>query len=304
MALFPKNKSGDNANKTLRKLRPGARDIVGDEDGVQVASYKGRRPYQEDRFFVASGLDVAPVEAKKFLGDVFANAVAATNDAVPGSTGTAAVLTKDLKLHVAFLGDSPVVIFIRDPKTGEVEAKKLTRDHHPGLADEKQRIKDEGGYITKDERLAGVGRSSRRAFSLAVSRSFGDDGMKGLGRDPEFMFEDLRPHIAAGKEVFILVSSDGLYDRSTEQDYIPTVKAAVEAGQEGDLAAFISARAHARGSSDNITALVYKVPKKIDASLFLSVADGHGGGATSETVKQSFAADAIARTGGKPPAPR
>lgn len=303
MASLPDKNSGSDT-KPLRKLRAGMRDIVTNEDGVQVASYKGRRAYQEDRFFVAGGLDVAPVEAKKFLSDVFANAAAVTDNAVPGSTGTAAVLTRDLKLHVAFLGDSPVVIFIRDPKTGDVEAKKLTRDHHPGLADEKQRIMDEGGYITKDERLAGVGRSSRRAFSLAVSRSFGDDGMKGLGREPEFVLEDLRTHIAAGKEIFILVSSDGLYDRSTEQDYIPTVKAAVEAGQEGDLAAFISARAHARGSSDNITALVYKVPQKINASLFLSVADGHGGADTSETVRQSFAADAIARTGGKPPAPR
>lgn len=301
----PEKKSGrSDENPPLRRLRGGARDIVGVEDGVQVASYKGRRPYQEDRFFVAGGLDIASVEAKKFLSDTFAKAAAVTNDAVPGSTGTAAVLTKDLKLHIAFLGDSPVAIFIRDPKTGEVEARKLTRDHHPGLADEKQRIKDAGGYITAEDRLAGVGRSSRRAFSLAVSRSFGDDGMKGLGREPEFQLEDLRPYIAAGKEVFILVSSDGLYDRSTEQDYIPTVKAAVEAGQEGDLAAFISARAHARGSSDNITALVYRVPGKLDGSLFLSVADGHGGAGTSETVRQSFAADAIARASGKPPAPR
>ena len=155
---------------------------------------------------------------------------------VEGSTGTGVVISKDLQLSTAFLGDSPVVIFVRDPKTGDITAQQLTRDHHPGLADEKARIEEEGGYVDGENRLLGISRDLETIHSLAVSRAFGDDAMRGLSREPEFATADLKKEIAAGREVYILVSSDGLYDGSRPQDYVPPLQDAIATGKEAGLA--------------------------------------------------------------------
>lgn len=262
-------------------------DVAGVQDGAQFATFQGERGYQEDRFVIRRGLDVAARDAPLFLAQIFRDAAQATNRHLSGSTGTAAVLTQDGQLHAAFLGDSPVAVFVRDPATGGVAVQKLTRDHHARLPAEKKLVEAAGGRVHKNGRVSG---------SLMLSRAFGDAGIRGVLRLPEFASADLKKEMDAGKEVYILVSSDGLFEGDIKPaDYIAPLKQALAEGKEDRLAEIFAAFAHQKGSTDNMTALVFNAPQKMDGALFLAIADGHGGGAASKKVAQVFAAGADAR---------
>ena len=245
---------------------------------VQAASFQGGRPYQEDRYLVDT-LDIASRAAKTFLADIFAEAAKKTEANAQGSTGTALVLTSDLKLQTAFLGDSPVVVFVHDPASGEITARKLTRDHHAAMPAEKARIEQEGGYVASNGRVDG---------SLMLSRAFGDGGYLGVSRHAEFASADLKKDVDAGKDVYICLSSDGLYETLEPDDYIAPLRKAIAQKKEGALADIFAAHAHEEGSRDNITALVVKVPRKMTEALFMAIADGHGGSKTSTEVIESF----------------
>lgn len=264
-------------------LLPG--DVSDTRHDVQVASYQGKRPYQEDRFAVKK---FETPDAKAFLADIFKKAAVATEPLVEGSTATGVILDKNLQLTAAFLGDSPVVLLVCDPKTGDITATQITKDHHPGDPAERARIIREGGLIDEDDRLLGLSRDRKMLHSLAVSRAFGDDAMRALSREPEFVTADLKKEIDAGREVYVLVSSDGLYDRSRPIDYVMPLQDAIDNGKEDSLAEIFAAHAHKRGSRDNITALVYKVTKGTEGGLFLAIADGHGGDRASQKVIETF----------------
>lgn len=267
-------------------------DIAGRQDGVQFATFQGNRDYQEDRFVVRAGIEVPAEGARGFLAGLFGEAAQATSRHVSGSTGTAVVLTQDGRLDAAYLGDSPVVLFVRDPKTDEVFVKKLSRDHHAAFGHEKKKVEEAGGRVHKNGRVGG---------SLMLSRAFGDATIKGVLRDPEFATADIGKYTGEGKEVYILVSSDGLYEEARPGDYIGPLKKAIAEGKEDRLAEVFAAHAHKTGSEDNITALVYKVPTQMKSDMFLAIADGHGGGNASRKVAGVFADGA--ETLRKKPAP-
>jgi serine/threonine protein phosphatase PrpC len=266
-----------------------SRDIPFAVGVVQMATFQGDRPYQEDRYLIDT-LDITARMAKTFLASIFCDAAKKTDANPEGSTGTALVLTKDLKLQTAFLGDSPVVLFIHDPATGDVEARKLTRDHHAREPSEKTRIEREGGFVAPNGRVDG---------SLMLSRAFGDAGYLGVSRLPEFASADLKKEIDAGKDVYLCLSSDGLYEASEPEDHLAAVKAAILQKKDGGLADIVATNAYGQGSSDNITALVVKVPKDMKDALFLAIADGHGGSKTSTEVIESFK-DSLAKRKGAP----
>lgn len=255
-------------------------DIAGRQDGVQFGTFQGKRDYQEDRFVIRSGVEVGAEKAQGFLAGLFGDAAQATSRHVSGSTGTAVLLTQDGRLDAAYLGDSPVVLFVRDPKKGDVFVKKLSRDHHAAFVREKKKVEEAGGRVHRNGRVGG---------SLMLSRAFGDATIKGVLREPEFAAIDIRKYTDEGKEVYVLVSSDGLYDDAKPADYIAPLKKAIAEGKEDRLAEVFAAHAHKSGSEDNITALVYKVPAKMKSGLFLAIADGHGGGQASRKVAKVFA---------------
>lgn len=255
-----------------------ARDISFGSGVVQMATYQGERPYQEDRYLVDT-LDITAGEAKLFLAEIFSTAAKKTDSNRAGSTGTALVLTRDLQLNAAYLGDSPAVVFVRDPATGDITARKLTRDHHAAIPAEKARIERAGGSVAANGRVEG---------SLMLSRAFGDGGYLGVSRKPEFSATDLKKEIDAGKDVYICLSSDGLYETLEPDDYIALLQDAIAQKKEGSLAEIFAAYAHEKGSADNITALVFKVPHDMKENLFLAIADGHGGSKTSTQVIESW----------------
>lgn len=246
---------------------------------VQVATYQGDREYQEDRLMVSEMPGIASKDAPVFLGQAFAEAAKVTDRNRSGATATGVVITTDLQLNTAFLGDSPVVVFVHDPKTGDVTANKLTRDHHARDPEEKKMIEEAGGWVAQN------GRADAR---LELSRAFGDAGIQGISRLPEYASADLKKDVDAGKDVYVCVSSDGLYASLDPDDYKATLKQAIKEGKDGSLADIFAARAYHSRSHDNITALVLKVPKAMGENLFMAVSDGHGGGATSKKVVASF----------------
>ncbi len=263
---FPR-KPGD-VSKTLQAGVP-----------VQLSHHQGERKYQEDRYVVASGLKVDPKRSRSFLSRMFTKAARMTDGNGEGSTGTALLLHKDLTLNAAFLGDSPIVLFIHDPKTGEATATQITRNHHANVPHETKMIERKGGFVAPNGRAGG---------RLMLSRAFGDAGILGISQSPEFVASNLKKHIDLGREVYVCLSSDGLFDTLSPQDYLQPFKDALKAGHEDRLAEVFASFAHHMGSQDNVTALVVKVPPVLDETLFMAIADGHGGDKTSEKAIRVF----------------
>lgn len=251
------------------------------ERGVQITSRQGRRAYQEDRHLVQSGLDI--VDARKFLAEAFHAAAVDTNKYRSGATGTGVVISKDFQLDAGFLGDSPVVIFIHDKATGDVTARKITRDHHASIASEKEKVEDAGGQVHANGRVDG---------RLMLSRAFGDAGITGVLRTPEFVHVDLKKDIDAGRDVWVMVASDGLFEGTRHRAYAAPLKQAMADGQTDKLSEIFTAIAYHNGSNDNLTAAIYKLPAQLDSDLFIALADGHGGKAAAEKVVDTFGAQA------------
>lgn len=76
-------------------------------------------------------------------------------------------------LYIANVGDSRAVLVARSSYGGQIgttgySAQRLSYDHRADDASEQKRISESGGFVTRN-RVLGI---------LAVSRSFGDHGMK------------------------------------------------------------------------------------------------------------------------------
>ncbi len=122
------------------------------------------------------------------------------NISTSGATAVAVLLETDKTdhtkrtLHVGNVGDSRAVLVsskspahaqppteeptVEAPEHGFI-ATRLTFDHRAEDAAEQERIKVAGGFVTRN-RVLGI---------LAVSRSFGDHGMKDfvIGKDQQFL---------------------------------------------------------------------------------------------------------------------
>jgi serine/threonine protein phosphatase PrpC len=252
---------------------------------VQYATFQGKRPYQEDRWLIKAGLGATNgAEAQNFLRKMFKKATEDTRGMFAGSTATAAIITPDHQLNIAYLGDSPVILIIRDPATGVVmQTEYLIRPHHPGDPQEKARIEAAGGTVV-DECI--IGKNGRW---LALSRSFGDAPFKGVSTEIEMVTRDLSAEIQEGMEVYVCVASDGLTAVGGKPNLAFVLERAVLEEKTDRLAEIFATYAYQSGSTDNITALVTRVPEKMTESVFLNVDDGDGGYETADAVQKSFA---------------
>ncbi|MCD6035285.1 MAG: Protein phosphatase, partial [Rickettsiales bacterium] len=257
---------------------------------IGTASEIGGRTYQEDRFVTHDSIAMTATEAEKFLKGSIATLVEKTKEHQSGTTFTTAALTNDGHIVTAHLGDSPAVLFVRDPQTGKVEVVRITVDHDTAL------------YNARN--------------SLAVNRALGDKAFEGtISREPEIGVHALSKY--AGKEVFLMVCSDGAFNEKfeclhferyaelLEQEFKkgkPTIEeltkkiiAKALEGQKGskDVEDRRLEDARAKGMwvnkayvSDNVTITLAKIePGKTG---ILSVMDGHGGAETSELVSKEF----------------
>jgi protein phosphatase 1L len=166
----------------------------------------------------------------------------ALNNFDDGSTAVVAYIdTKDV-LHCAWAGDSRAVL----ESNGTVGF--ATTDHKPDRADEKERIKNAGGFVY----MHGVWRVN----GLAVSRSIGDrtakDGASHIIATPEYV------QIQLNKDNhFMIIASDGVWDVMSNDDALNLVKEQLQTTDDlGSIAQSLIDEAKNRKSGDNITVTV------------------------------------------------
>lgn len=157
-----------------------------------------------------------------------------------GTTGVCALIT-GAALHVAWLGDSQVILV----QQGQVV--KLMEPHKPERQDEKSRIEALGGFVSLMDcwRVNGT---------LAVSRAIGDVFQK-----PYVSGEaDAASRELTGLEDYLLLACDGFFDVVPHHE-IPGLVHGHLLRQKGSgmhVAEELVAVARDRGSHDNITVMV------------------------------------------------
>jgi serine/threonine protein phosphatase PrpC len=161
-------------------------------------------------------------------------------------------------LYVANAGDSRAVIAERNDSdinvigSGEgfdrvvsCNAHRLSFDHRPEDESEFKRVKDAGGFITRG-RVLGI---------LAVTRSFGDHGMKDFVVAEPYITEtklDIGVHYP-----FLILACDGVWDVMSDQEAVDLVlERYKEIGPYPECADLIVKTAIAKGCGDNVTAIV------------------------------------------------
>ncbi|KAL6660781.1 hypothetical protein ACP70R_001816 [Stipagrostis hirtigluma subsp. patula] len=158
-----------------------------------------------------------------------------------GGACAATALVRGGDLYVAHLGDCRAVLS-RDGGA----AAALTADHTCAREDERARIERDGGYVSRSSGGSGVWRVHG---SLAVSRAFGDAGMKRwVVAEPAVA----RVPLSSGCE-FLVVASDGLWDKVGNQEAVDAV-----AGSASRAAACrqLVDMARRRGSRDDVTVMI------------------------------------------------
>ncbi|CAH0383512.1 unnamed protein product [Bemisia tabaci] len=163
-----------------------------------------------------------------------------------GGTTALLALFDGLKLYVANVGDSRGVMC-----DASGETVLLSVDHKPDLKGEEERIKAAGGTVMRRNPSSGTARVDGK---LAMSRSLGDMSLKDkklIIPDPTIKIFDL-----SNKPQFIIMASDGLWDRVTNEKAVEFIKTRLDEPHFGakSLAHF----AYFRKSSDNITVMVIK----------------------------------------------
>jgi serine/threonine protein phosphatase PrpC len=239
--------------------------------GVGVAADIGRRPSMEDRWAVqvtpgglfaavydghggsriaervAAELHLSVLRALQAgldpdaaLRRAFAELEAVTADPDCGST-VAALLLTEAALTTAHVGDSRVV------RVGQAGAEGLTRDHRIDAADERARVLRMGARLDPPYVVRG-GRG------LMMTRSLGDRWFRPVGvvAEPEVGRHALEPD-----DVALVAATDGAWEVLSVEKIARVVRRAstAQAAAEGLVDAAL-----AEGATDNVTALVVRLP--------------------------------------------
>eukprot|EP00501_MAST-03F_sp_TOSAG23-6_P001916 GSMAST32.ASY1.ANO1.1996.1 assembled CDS len=140
-------------------------------------------------------------------------------------------------IYCANVGDARIVVAAEDGT-----AIRMTYDHKASDESENKRITEAGGFVLRN-RVLGM---------LAVSRSFGDHGLK--------QFVSARPYMkdmCIKNSQFMILACDGLWDVISDQKAIDIVKNTfLNKPQESLVAKALVDAALEAGSSDNITVMV------------------------------------------------
>jgi protein phosphatase 2C family protein 2/3 len=125
-------------------------------------------------------------------------------------------------------------------------AEQLTLDHKPNNPIEKNRIEQSGGKIEYDG-------FDWRIKGLSLSRAFGDiDCCPFVNHKPDiFKYEILND------DKFLVFGCDGLFDVMSNQDIIDSIIELYNKKFTGNYAKELAEYAYNKGSSDNITIIIY-----------------------------------------------
>eukprot|EP01033_Poteriospumella_lacustris_P008555 gene8555-6155_t len=174
------------------------------------------------------------------------------NITTSGATAVVALLSTDSngqrRIITANVGDSRAVLVEKTADSADESSHKairLTYDHRAEDKEEQKRVMEAGGFVIRN-RVLGI---------LAVSRSFGDHGMKDyVTAEPYVTIKDLDD---ASKYPFLILACDGVWDVFSDQEAAELIleRYSVEGPFVGAAQLLVEA-AIERGSSDNITAIV------------------------------------------------
>ena len=244
---------------------------------ISSATHKGARDYQEDRFVVdvnsdgvlaavydGHGSDKCSTFLKTATLDAF-NAVAdnpalpfiemklkgmfewlniRTRGLVAGSTATIAYIPPLLdKVYVGVLGDSPAIVKLADGQFW------IAPDHNVRSNPREVQLAKERGGMVFNGYLYGTRFSSP---GLQMSRAFGDCESDVLLREPE-VFE-----LPIGKDSFVLVGTDGLFDpshRSSESAKEIAALADIATNEAKNLTSY----AIQKPTGDNVTCILVRI---------------------------------------------
>lgn len=257
-----------------------------DTPGFNGGRYEG---IQQDSLVMGTVAIDSQEEAEGLIAEAMEEARQQTQGANAGSTASVAII-KGPQLVVGQLGDSPVMLFVQEARTGIVRAFDLTHDHAPSAPSEEARIQREGGIIM----------NGRVNGNLAVARAFGDRLVgAGVGKQPDIYSCDVR-HLMTGPKdrVWAVVASDGLTERAMADLYAPLF--AQSGLSPNEIARAMAEKAMQAGSTDNISVAVTQISLNSPVAAFSAVMDGHGKGGehVSSFVRNIFARK-MARSGEK-----
>ncbi len=196
-----------------------------------------------------------------------------------GSCGVVALIVGDI-CYVANVGDSRAVLSME----GGTKVQGLTNDHKPAEEPEQRRIIAAGGHIYQTATQipanlkAGYGSDvligPYRVLPgrLSVSRTFGDPEAKlpKFGGNPNVVvaIPDITSFKITNDHDFIVMGSDGIFDRLSNKDVVQCVwntvsqeKAAKIHQQCGVAADSVLKNALLRRSLDNVTSVIIAFPR-------------------------------------------
>jgi protein phosphatase 2C family protein 2/3 len=177
-----------------------------------------------------------------------------------------------LTLTCANLGDSRCVLVTKDGFLA------LTEDHAPGLAREKKRIEELGGFVSASVRGQG---GERVLGSLAVTRALGDFDFKmprvtswGTSANPitgdlVSAIPEVTTHHCEKGDVAVILACDGIWNIFTNEEAAAFVRkklktletVRLDEGNECELVATALVEvALEKGSTDNCSCIVIKLP--------------------------------------------
>lgn len=184
-----------------------------------------------------------------------------------GSTAASVVLApaanKSWDLIAANVGDSRVYL----SRGGK--AVQLSVDHKPEVEEERLRI-EKKNPTPKKPLVFQAGGQWRVGGLLALSRAFGDvylkdwdDGLRdgatggfGLSAEPSVRIERL-----TGEDDWAVIGTDGLWDTLSGQEAVDMCQAHRGGGSLGELAKKMVQIAQDRGSTDDVTVVIIRLPQ-------------------------------------------
>jgi len=204
--------------------------------GRDAAIYAAKNLYLK----IGRNFALSPSEPLKSITSAFEETNAWMMQQRMGSGSTAAMsFIVDSTLYTANVGDTRVVLGWKDRK-----AVRLSFDHKPSVAAEKERIERLGGEVTKKFGVARVN------GVLGVSRAFGDCKL--------VPYVSAVPHVnileLTDETMFLIIACDGLWDEFTDQEAVELVFQKANTVQ--NIGEYLSNVAIMRGSQDNVSVVV------------------------------------------------
>lgn len=214
-------------------------------NGRTGSRYTNRPGYdsgQQDRLMI---VDNAPDMRPDQMMDMFERTGSMARDVQSfqdsGSTVSIAHMSRDGILTTGNVADSPITVYIRDPKTGKIVEHYDLTEYHSG---------EKPGEIT---------------------RSIGD-ARNGLAYKPDQIKQtDFSNALKNGYEVIVTVDTDGAHERTSNAQRQEVLEN--NAGSRSRSMADLAVR---NGATDNVTSTVAVFKGMPEKNVMLGVFDGHG----------------------------